>query len=197
MAHDTVQAGGDDLLVFLDLNRRCGVGVGAKNQKCNAHADENSEVAEEHQWDGNYGPAEAMVESRQDDHGQGKNDGEKQDKFLSRAGFGARAGLEAVLNEMRIGAKEIKCDGELCRSEDCPEQPGLPEMKSPSGQEKQNTNEQLKKCQPGESVSRKSIHRNSGQALNGYARLGEARLSDKRTLPAAFGSEPKATSEGA
>jgi len=81
MAHDAVQAGGDDLLVFLDLNRSGGVGGGAKDQKCNGHADQNTKVAEEHQWDGNYGPAEAMVESRQDDHGQGKNDGENRISF--------------------------------------------------------------------------------------------------------------------
>jgi hypothetical protein len=43
----------------------------------------------------------------------------------------ARAGLEAVFNEVRISAQEIECGSELRGSEDSPEKPGLPEMKSP------------------------------------------------------------------
>ena len=61
----------------------------------------------------------------------------------------ARASLEAVLNEVRIGAKEVKRDGELRGSEDHAKEPGLPEMKSPGRQEKQNGNEQLKERQLG------------------------------------------------
>jgi len=77
MADDAVESGGDDLLVFLDLDRSGGVGVGTKDKKCDRHAGDDAEIAQKHQWDGNDGPAEAAIESRQDDQGQRKNDGEK------------------------------------------------------------------------------------------------------------------------
>ena len=60
----------------------------------------------------------------------------------------ARASLEAVLDEVRIGAKEVERDGELRNAEDDPEEPGLPEMKSPRGQEKKQRHADLKDCQP-------------------------------------------------
>ena len=42
--------------------------------------------------------------------------------------------------------------------EDDAKEPGLPEMKSPGGNENQNENKDLKEDQPAECVARKSVH---------------------------------------
>ena len=153
MAHESVQTGGHHLLALFDSDGGCGVSVGTKHKKDDGHAGNHAEFAKKNEWKRDIGPTETMVEARQDDHGQREIHGEKQDQLLRRARFGVRAGLQTVFNEMRIGAKEIKSDGELSGGKDAPEEPGLPETDRPSWQEKQNRNECLKKRQPGKSGS--------------------------------------------
>jgi hypothetical protein len=57
----------------------------------------------------------------------------ERDQLLRWTGFGARAG-GTVFDEMRIRPEKIKRDGKLGGSKDSPEKPGLPKVKSPSGQ---------------------------------------------------------------
>jgi len=158
VAHESVQASGDDLLALFNPDGRCGVSVGAKNKEGDGHACDDAEFAKKYEGNRDIGPTETIVEAWQDDHRQRETHGERQDQLLRGARLGTRAGFETVFNEMRIGAKEIESDGELGSGKDDPKEPGLPEIDRPSRQEKQSRNERLKKRQSGESVSRECIH---------------------------------------
>jgi hypothetical protein len=185
MAHESVQASGDDLLALFNSDGRCGVSVGAKNKEDDGHAGDDAEFAKKYERKTDIGPTKTIIKAWQDDHRQRETHGEKQDQLLRGARLGTRAGFETVFDEMRIGAKEIESDGELGSGKDDPEEPGLPEMDRPCRQEKQSRHEHLKKRQSGESVSRECIHGIGERRAEPSVTIRPIRI-DANTRPANF-----------
>ncbi len=139
MADEAVGAGGDDFLIGRDFDGRRGEAVFAEDEEDEVEAEGDEAVGRDGEEGRDGGPVKAAVESGEGDEQGEEGGGERLDDFLAAAFFGGGAGAEAALDEVWVALEEVGGNQEGRCEVDRREEPRLPEIERPGGDEEEQS----------------------------------------------------------
>src|SRR5579863_4351978 len=135
VADEAVGAGGDNFLTGRDFDGGRGEAVLAEDEEDEVEAEGDEEVGRDGEEGRDGGPVKAVVEAGEGEEEDEENVGERLDDFLAAALFGGGAGAEAALDEVGVALEEVGGNQKGRCDVDKGEEPCLPEIERPGGDE--------------------------------------------------------------
>ncbi len=130
MADQRIGPGCNDGLLCFHGDRRGREGVGSKHEKDQHESAAEQQIPDQHDGDGDVGPAEAVVQPRDHIQGSIQEQQEGDDDFLTGLVFGSRSKADPSLEEGGMFQK-VEEHGQDTRNADESEDPCLPVRSRP------------------------------------------------------------------